>query len=76
MKLTYDAVGDSLYLRTVAPNGTQVVHEVAEGVLVRCNSETGEVEGYEVQGLIARGAHGLDLVLPDAVRQTRRAATG
>lgn len=67
MRLTYDAEGDILYLQSCPPNASQRVVEVAEGVLVRLNGESGDVEGYEVQGFTAREWNGAELILPPAV---------
>ena len=67
MKLHYDPVADILYLQHCAPNKTQRVREVSEGVLVRLNAESGVIEGYEVHGWLARSRDGAPLSLPLAV---------
>ena len=67
MKLTYDRVGDILYLRQGQPHAEQVMREVAEGVYALVNRRTGVVEGYEIQGVRARPDGLCDLELPWAI---------
>ena len=63
LKVTYDDVGDILYLDTVAPYEGQVTRPVGEGVIVRCHPKSGAVENVEVWAFRSRagGEHGLDL---------------
>jgi len=63
LKVTYDEVGDILYLDTVAPYEGQVTRPVGEGVIVRCHPRSGAVENVEVWAFTSRakGKDGIDL---------------
>ncbi len=68
LTIEYDAIGDTLYLDIVAPHEGGHSSEVAEGVIVRSNAETGEIEGVEIQGLKARAASEQGLTIPVSAR--------
>lgn len=63
LKVTYDEVGDILYLDTVAPYEGQVTRPIGEGVIVRCHPQSGAVENVEVWAFTSRakGKDGIDL---------------
>jgi hypothetical protein len=69
MRIRYDPVGDILYISRVMPYAEQGSDEVAEGVVVRTNPETTEVESVEIQGFVARGRAGESFELPTPLQR-------
>jgi uncharacterized protein YuzE len=67
MKVHYDALGDILYVDLSPPTVDQIMREVSEGVLLRLRLSTGELEGYEIHGFVARSEVGREFELPKTV---------
>lgn len=67
MKVHYDAIGDILYVDLYPPTSDQIMREVSEGVLLRLRLSTGNLEGYEVHGFVARSESGREFDLPQSV---------
>lgn len=65
MRLTYDPIGDILFLELSDAREDQRVREVAEGVLARIDPESGKIEGFEIQGFRARASGEAGVFLPD-----------
>jgi len=64
LKLTYDRVGDILYIDKVPPYPEQDSEELDEEVVVRRNPTSGEVENYEILFCVKRFMRGESLELP------------
>ncbi len=65
MRLTYDPIGDILFMELSDAREDHRIREVAEGVLARIDRDTGEVEGFEIQGFRARASGEAGVFLPD-----------
>ena len=63
MNISYDEVGDILYLDVEPPHSGTIMHEVALGVLPRVGRTSRRVEGLEIHHFRQRASsdEGLDL---------------
>jgi uncharacterized protein YuzE len=48
LTIEYDQIGDILYISKRKPYAAQESEEIADGVVVRMNPKTGEVENVEI----------------------------
>lgn len=75
LNISYDRVGDILYLETVKPYARQDMKHLAPDVLGRCNPDTGEIENIEILFFSRRAGRrkGIDLPVLARLSGTRRA---
>jgi len=73
LNISYDRVGDILYLETVKPYARQETTHLAPDVLGRCNPDTGEIENIEVLFFSRRAGtrRGIDLPVLARLSGTR-----
>lgn len=64
LKITYDDVGDILYLETVKPYAEQETMHLGPDVLGRINPRTGAIENIEILFFTKRARKGKGLALP------------
>lgn len=64
LTITYDHVGDILYVDLEPSRPDEDTSEWAPGVVVRADRETGAVLGFEVQRFTKHAACGEGLTLP------------
>jgi hypothetical protein len=74
LNISYDRVGDILYLETTKPYARQQTKHLAPDVLGRCNPDTGDIENIEILFFArkAGGRKGIDLPVLARLRGTRR----
>jgi len=73
LTITYDEIGDILYLETVKPYPEQETEHLGPDVLGRINPRTGEIENIEVLFFRERRWGGRALALP-VLAEMRRSA--
>jgi uncharacterized protein YuzE len=73
LNISYDRIGDILYLETVKPSARQETKHLAADILGRINSRTGVLENIEILFFAARAGRrgGLGLPVSAHLRRSR-----